>query len=453
MARFAGESGMRPFLSTDGDAASTASGDAASDAINDAVSDAGAETFLFPTPPRSPREGSRAALGFRHRRRWNSFSGAQELPGGCGVCDAPESLDGATNGDIAYYGASTNGVTRISGGEENTRSAEERCDLTRLPRPSAAHYSAPPAAAAAVAAAGATSPLPAESLRRSDQIYGSKSNAMWPRSQSHSAVVGRRDPSDGSDTMGGRRLGRHRRIRSVEAIMEASGVAGQATTTVPPLSPFPRVYLAVQSPHGLRRESSVEKQSQSPHVAAACSLKTPHTGPAFPASLSSTSPLSPPPLSSPPLSPPPLSMLSSSKPISLPPPSKPTPRLSRSKPVTGRSASGRSCSPDSYAQLNCNATSSALPTKATVRGAAAVVACRNGDFKDIRVQAAGSSRVTRSTNGNGKSVAPGSPSQKVSVSGCNTCNASRSSSPQLPKNERRVCFNNMVKVRTFSDCK
>ncbi|CAI5508406.1 unnamed protein product [Closterium sp. Naga37s-1] len=233
MARFAGESGMRPFLSTDGDAASTASGDAASDAINDAVSDAGAETFLFPTPPRSPREGSRAALGFRHRRRWNSFSGAQELPGGCGVCDAPESLDGATNGDIAYYGASTNGVIRISGGEENTRSAEERCDLTRLPRPSAAHYSAPPAAAAAVAAAGATSPLPAESLRRPDQIYGSKSNAMWPRSQSHSAVVGRRDPSDGSDTMGGRRLGRHRRIRTVTARVKKRILSGEAVTVSP----------------------------------------------------------------------------------------------------------------------------------------------------------------------------------------------------------------------------
>ncbi|CAI5495789.1 unnamed protein product [Closterium sp. Naga37s-1] len=232
MARYAGESGMRPFLSMDGDAASAVSGDAVGDTIDDAVSDAGEETFLFPTPPRSPREGSSAALGFRHRRRCNSFSGAQELPRRCGVGGAPESLDGATNGDIAYHGATnggigyhgaTNRVFRYPGGEGITRSAEERCDLPRLPRPSATHYSAPPAAAIAVTAAadsaavaaGATSPLPAETMGRPDQIYGSKSNAMWPRSQSHSAVVGRRDSSDGSDTMGGQRLGRHRRIRAM----------------------------------------------------------------------------------------------------------------------------------------------------------------------------------------------------------------------------------------------
>ncbi|CAI5477159.1 unnamed protein product [Closterium sp. Yama58-4] len=117
MARFVGESDMRPFLSTDGDAAPTAVCDAVSDAINDAVSDAasdavsnavsdaGSEAFLFPTPPRSPRsplEISRAALESRQRRRRHSFSGFQELPAGCGACAAPESLDGATNGDIAY---------------------------------------------------------------------------------------------------------------------------------------------------------------------------------------------------------------------------------------------------------------------------------------------------------------------------------------------------------------
>ncbi|CAI5522461.1 unnamed protein product [Closterium sp. Naga37s-1] len=191
MARFVGESGMRPYLSTDGDAAPTAVSDAVSDAINDAVSDAGSETFLFPTPPRSPREISRTALEFRHGRRRHSFSGFQELPAGCGVRGAPESLDGATNGDIAYPGATNGDITyhganRVNcypGGEDNTRSAEERCDLPRLPRPSAVQYSAPLAAGAAAAAAADTrsAAVPAEARGRPDQIHGPKSNAMWPR--------------------------------------------------------------------------------------------------------------------------------------------------------------------------------------------------------------------------------------------------------------------------------
>ncbi|CAI7806529.1 unnamed protein product [Closterium sp. NIES-53] len=325
---------------------------------------AGAGTFLRPTPPRSPREGPSATLGFRHRR-WHSFSGFQEISGECGVCGTPESLDGA----YIYYPPR---VLRPSTVTAAAASAAAAVSSSRLPTPAvAAQYPVLPAATAAAT----TSPPPAE--------------AMWPPSQSH-----------GSETLARRRLARHRRTRSVEAVMERSEMAGQSTSMgqasamAPSCSmPFPRAFMAVQSPHGLRRARSAGKQS--PCEAGTSFPKSPRSGPSSSSSASSSpsTPLSPPPLSHPPLSPPPLSpprlsppplsVLSSSKPISPLSQSKPTSRSSRSRPVAGPLASGRYSIPDSFMQPSCDATSSSSPAKAAVGGGAASAACTSGDLKGL----------------------------------------------------------------------
>ncbi|CAI5495788.1 unnamed protein product [Closterium sp. Naga37s-1] len=133
---------------------------------------AGAGTFLRPTPPRSPREASSAALGFRHRR-WHSFSGFQELPGECGVCGTPESVDGAYDGDITSYPprAPCPSTVAVAAASAATAAAAA-ASSSPIPTPAvAAQYSVPPAAAAAAA----TSPPPSE--------------AMWPRSQFNGSLV------------------------------------------------------------------------------------------------------------------------------------------------------------------------------------------------------------------------------------------------------------------------
>ncbi|CAI5522460.1 unnamed protein product [Closterium sp. Naga37s-1] len=282
MARFSSDLGAQRFPTRVDALKATAIG---------AHSIAGAGTFIRPTPPRSPREGSAAPGRLRHRHL-HSFS------------DLQESLDGAYDGDIGDSPSvpRPSTVAAASADAAATSGAVSALRLNASPA-AAARNSVPPAAASASAASASA-------------VATSPTEAMPPgRSRSH-----------GSDTMGRRRLTRHRRTQSVEAVMEYYGLTEQALTLTPmgtPMgtpvvqassvkrvtstgqvrsvkqaasmtpsssSPFPRVYMAVQSPHGLRRARSAGKQS--PREPATCFLKLPCSGPS-PASSVSSSPLKP----------------------------------------------------------------------------------------------------------------------------------------------------------------
>ncbi|CAI5942830.1 unnamed protein product [Closterium sp. NIES-64] len=357
MARFSSDLGAQRFPTRV---------DASKAAAAGAQSVAGAGTFLLPTPLRSPREGSAAPAGFRHRH-CHSFS------------DFQESLDGAYDDSPRVPHPST--VAAASADAAATSGAVSALRLNAPPA-AAARSSGPPTTAASAAAS--SSAVAAAVTSPTDMPPG--------RSRSH-----------GSDTMARRRLTRHRRTQSVEAVMEYYGVTEQALTLNPTGTPMGQA----QSPHGLRRARSTGKQSlrdaatcflklpcsgpspassvssplkplsvkqsprdaaefslkspcsrpslpssassfpskplsvkQSPHDAAACALKSPCSSfsPPCPASSAfsslseplspphlSTPPLSPPPLSPPPLSPPPLSAPPLSAPPLSPPPLSPPP--------------------------------------------------------------------------------------------------------------------------------
>ncbi|CAI5506205.1 unnamed protein product [Closterium sp. Naga37s-1] len=277
MARFSSDLGAQRFPTrVDHASKATAVG---------AHSIAGAGTFIRPTPPRSPWEGSAAPGRLRHRH-WHSFS------------DLQESLDGAYDGDIGDSPSVSRPSTVAAASADAAATSGAVLAFNASPV-AAARNSVPPAAASASAASASA-------------VATSPTEAMPPgRSQSH-----------GSDTMGRRRLNRHRRTQSVEAVMEYYGLTEQALTLTPmgtPVgqassvkrvtstgqvrsvkqaasmtpsssSPFPRVYMAVQSPHGLRRARSAGKQS--PREPATCFLKLPCSGPS-PASSVSSSPLKP----------------------------------------------------------------------------------------------------------------------------------------------------------------
>ncbi|CAI5508407.1 unnamed protein product [Closterium sp. Naga37s-1] len=227
MARFSSDPGAQKFPTLVDASKATAAG---------AQSVTGAGTFLRPTPPRSSREGSAApAGGFRHRH-WHSFS------------DFQDSLDGAYDGDIGDSPCAPRPSTVAAASADAAATSGDVSSLRlNAPPAAAALNSVPPAAASASAVA--TSPT----------------EAMRPgRSRSH-----------GSDTMARRRLARHRRTQSLEAVMEYYGVTEQALTltpmgqvqassvkqatftgqassvkqsasmTPPSSSPFPRAYMAV----------------------------------------------------------------------------------------------------------------------------------------------------------------------------------------------------------------
>ncbi|CAI5977243.1 unnamed protein product [Closterium sp. NIES-64] len=273
MARFSSDLGAQRFPTRV---------DASKAAAAGAQSVAGAGTFLLPTPLRSPREGSAAPAGFRHRHS-HSFS------------DFQESLDGAYDDSPRVPHPST--VAAASADAAATSGAVSALRLNAPPA-AAARNSGPPTTAASAAAS--SSAVAAAVTSPTDMPPG--------RSRSH-----------GSDTMARRRLTRHRRTQSVEAVMEYYGVTEQALTLNPtgtPMgqaqvssvkrvtstgqvrsvkqaasmtpsssSPFPRVYRAVQSPHGLRRARSAGKQSL--RDAATCFLKLPCSGPSPASSVSS----------------------------------------------------------------------------------------------------------------------------------------------------------------------
>ncbi|CAI7857475.1 unnamed protein product [Closterium sp. NIES-54] len=339
MARFSSDPGAQKFLTLVDASKATAAG---------AQSVTGAGTFLRPTPPRSSREGSAApAGGFRHRH-WHSFS------------DFQDSLDGAYDGDIGDSPCAPHPSTVAAASADAAATSGDVSSLRlNAPPAAAARNSVPPAAASASAVA--TSPT----------------EAMRPgRSRSH-----------GSDTMARRRLTRHRRTQSVEAVMEYYGVTEQALTLTPmgqvqATTCFLKLPCSGPSPASSVSSSPSKPLSveQSPCDAAACSLKAPCSRPSPPSSASSfpskplsgkqsfhdaatcslkspcsrfsppsptssafSSPseplspphLSPPPLSSPSLSPPPLSPPLSPPPLSpLPLSSPPLTLLSSSKPIS-----------------------------------------------------------------------------------------------------------------------
>ncbi|CAI7731647.1 unnamed protein product [Closterium sp. NIES-53] len=422
MARFSSDPGAQKFLTLVDASKATAAG---------AQSVTGAGTFLRPTPPRSSREGSAApAGGFRHRH-WHSFS------------DFQDSLDGAYDGDIGDSPCAPHPSTVAAASADAAATSGDVSSLRlNAPPAAAARNSVPPAAASASAVA--TSPT----------------EAMRPgRSRSH-----------GSDTMARRRLTRHRRTQSVEAVMEYYGVTEQALTltpmgqvqassvkqatftgqassvkqsasvTPPSSSPFPRAYMAVQSPHGLRRARSAGKQS--PREPATCFLKLPCSGPS-PASSVSSSPSKP------------LSVEQSpcdAAACSLKAPcSRPSPPSSASsfpsKPLSGKQSfhDAATCSLKSP----CSRFSPPSPTSSAFSSPSEPLSPPH--LSPPPLSSPSLSPPPLSPPLSPPPLSP-LPFQKAAFPGCDTGNASRSfASKQLRKTERRVRFNKLVEVRTYFD--
>ncbi|GJP34718.1 hypothetical protein CLOM_g19127 [Closterium sp. NIES-68] len=368
----------------------------------------GAGTFLRPTPPQSPPLGaSSAALGFRQRRR-HSFSGFRELSAGSGVDGNQVSLsnkrilDGANNGDIRTT-------------------------------PSPPLPTAP--------AAAATSPPHAEAMGRrhqshSTEVAGQRRLVQHWRMRSMEALMEQpaleRSVNQGSagsassaacsmlglpcqshaESMGRRRSVRHRRMRSMEAVMEQPAV--ERTSPQETLSPpFRRVYTAVQSPYGIRASTAGQ---QSPH---ASPHATPHATPNASSPHAGTYSMS--------------SLVSDASSAS-PSPSAPFPRSSASAPSA--------LSPEPVGSAAASHT-------------AAAAACISGTSKSVIVKAMSATGITTKSTAteNADGSLPRMISRMASSLRSSSCDGSRSrrasQSPPLPP--RRVSFNKLVLVRTFFD--